>query len=99
MEVKNLKTLAYKAYVNGYGLHHWEIRKENKYYYMETDGTLTDLGECQYHHSDSGHGYQCDGSWWEQEIKFENTNDKRYHIRRGGSGCGGCDRLPIIEQK
>ena len=97
MEVKSLKNIAYKAYVNKNGLYGWQIKEGKKYYYLETDGMLTDLGECQYSHLDSGHGYQCDGSWWSEEIKFENSGYGRYNIKRGGSGIS-CERLPIIEQ-
>ena len=98
MEVKSLNKLAYKAYVNANGLRGWQIKEGKKYNYMEMDGTLTDLGECVSHNSESRFCHY-DGPSWSESIKFENTDEGRYHIYRGGSGSGDCERLPIIEQK
>ena len=33
MEVKSLKNIAYKAYVNKNGLYGWQIKEGKKYYY------------------------------------------------------------------
>jgi hypothetical protein len=97
MSVSTLNNIAYIAHVNLCGLYGWEIIKGKKYYYMETDGTLTDLGECVHKESDSKICWH-DGPSWSEKINFENTKETRYTISHGGSsGCGG--RLPITEQK
>ena len=97
MSVTSLNIIAYSAHVDEYGLNCWSIIVGNNYCYMETDGSLTDLGKCIYNECDSKICWHDGPSWWEK-IKFENASEERYHICRGGSGTGSGSRLPIIEK-
>ena len=101
-EVKSLNEIAYKAAIGRIGLRFMDIKKgeQEHYCYIERDGTLTNLGRLDYSRSDcsDGCGYMHDGGWWVEELKFENTDEERYHIRSNGSGCSGSwDKLPIIK--
>jgi hypothetical protein len=103
-EVKSLNEIAYKAAIGRIGLRFMDIKKgeQEHYCYIERDGTLTNLGRLDYSRSDcsDGCGYMHDGGWWVEELKFENTDEERYHIRSHGSGCSGSwGKLPIIKMK
>ena len=96
MSICSLKSIAYKKLVSSIGLHSYQIKIGNTYYFIEEDGTFTYLEECVFHECGSSRCWHDGPSWWEK-IRFKNTSKNRYEIYRGGSsGCGG--RLPIIEK-
>ena len=97
MSVTSLNNIAYSAHVDEYGLNCWSIIVGKNYCYMETDGSLTDLGKCIYNECDSKICWHDGTSWWE-ELQFENTSELQYRFLRGGSGTSNSNRLPIIEK-
>jgi hypothetical protein len=96
MSVRSLSSIAYNKLVNSIGLYSHEIKIGHTYYFIEEDGTFTYLEECVFHECDSRICWHEGPSCWEN-IKFKNTNEKRYEINRGNSGLSG-ERLPITEQ-
>jgi len=97
MSTSQLNKIAYQVYVDKYGLYFDNVKKGNKYCFMETDGTLTDLGACLVKECDSKICWHDGPSWWE-ELQFENTSELQYSFLRGGSGTSNSNRLPIIEK-
>ena len=98
MSVSSLNNVAYKRYIEMCGTYFSDIKEGEKYYYMEKDGTLTDLGVCLYSKGDSNMCWHDGPSWWE-ELRFENTSEKKYRHYCGGGGTANYNRLPFIENK
>ena len=98
MNVSSLNNLAYKRYIEMCGTYFSDIKEGGKYYYMEKDGTLTDLGVCVYSKGDSKVCWH-DGPSWCEELRFENTSEKKYRHSCGGEGTVNYNRLPFIENK
>ena len=92
MSVTSLNKMVYKVYIDNYGIYSNNIKEGISYDYIETDGTLTNLGNCVCSEAGSSMCWHDGPSWWEK-ITFENTSQDRYNIYNGGSGSG--ERLPL----